>query len=147
MIRFNPYNVIMLLYETFTTFNLPQSPITSEEVDVKNKIEHMLQEIKIENEFEEEEEETLDFYNTYKIPKVEKVDLLEENEDTVYLPAEVICSSVEEAISSEYKRQAVEYWRNGKIKPRSFEGIRKSFRKVTLIRQLRRWQNQIDRRW
>jgi len=38
------------------------------------------------------------------IPEAEKVDLLEENEDKIYLPKKVICSSVEEAISSEYKR-------------------------------------------
>jgi len=65
MIQFNPYNVIMLLYITFTAFNFLQSPITSEEVHVKNKIEYMLQEIKIENEFEFEEEETLDFFLQY----------------------------------------------------------------------------------
>lgn len=39
MIHFNPYNVIMLLYVTFTAFNLPQSPTTPEEVEVKEKIE------------------------------------------------------------------------------------------------------------
>jgi len=33
----------------------------------------MLQEIKIENEFEFKDEKTLDFYNTYKISETEKV--------------------------------------------------------------------------
>jgi len=60
MIQFNPYNVIMSLYVTFS-FNLSQNSIISKEVHVKNEIEHMLQKIKIENEFEFKEEETLDF--------------------------------------------------------------------------------------
>jgi len=64
------------------------------------------------------------------------VNLLEKNEDKVYLPKEVICSSVEEAISNKYKRQTIEYWRSDK--PRLFEGVRKRFRKITSIRQQRR---------
>jgi len=95
----------------------------------------MLQEIKIENEFKFEEKEILDFYNTYEISEAEKVDLLEENEDKVYLPEKVI-RFVEKEISSEYKRQAMEYWRSGKTKSRSLEEVRTRFRKVTSIRQL-----------
>lgn len=79
MMQFNPYNVIMLLYATFTAFNFPQSPITSEEVEVKENIERMLQEIQNEKEFQLEMEETLDFYNAYEVPEAGKVDLFEED--------------------------------------------------------------------
>ncbi|XP_071574338.1 uncharacterized protein [Temnothorax nylanderi] len=133
--NFNPYNVIMLLSATFTAFNYSPSPTTSEEKKVKE----------IQNqEFYVEEEETLGFYDTYEIPEPERVDSFEENDGKVYLPEEVICSSVEATISSDYKRQAVEYWRSSKTRGRSVEGVKRRLKKVTSIRQLRRWEIQIS---
>lgn len=35
----------MLLYVAFTALNLPQSSIISEEIEIKDKMEHMLQDI------------------------------------------------------------------------------------------------------
>ncbi|XP_071576841.1 uncharacterized protein [Temnothorax nylanderi] len=141
--KFNPYNVIMLLSATFTAFKYSPSPITSEEEKVKENIERMLLEIQNE-EFYVEEEENLGFYDTYEIPEPERVDSFEEDDGKVYLPEEVICSSVEATISNDYKRQAVEYWRSGKTRGKSFEGVKRRFRKVTSIRQLRRWEIQIS---
>ncbi|XP_071577354.1 uncharacterized protein [Temnothorax nylanderi] len=141
--KFNPYNVIMLLSATFTAFNYSPSPTTSEEKKVKENIERMLLEIQ-NQEFYVEEEETLGFYDTYEIPEPERVDSFEEDDGKVYLPEEVICSSVEATISSDYKRQAMEYWRSGKTRGRSVEGVKQRFKKVTSIRQLRRWEIQIS---
>ncbi|XP_011867876.1 PREDICTED: uncharacterized protein LOC105562005 isoform X2 [Vollenhovia emeryi] len=129
---FNPYNVIMLLYATFTYLNFPQSPTTSEEVEVKEKIQRLLLEIQDENQFELEEEDILDFYNTYEAPEAESVNLFEADNSKIYLPEEIICSSVEATISDDYKRHAVEYWRSGITGPRSLEGVRRSFK----IRQI-----------
>ncbi|XP_025157510.1 uncharacterized protein LOC112589243 [Harpegnathos saltator] len=141
MMQFNPLNVIMLLYTTFIALNFPQSPITPKEVEVKEKIEYLLKEIEHEEEFKIEEEETLDFYNTYEVPEAENIDLLEENERKEYLPEEVICSSVEVGISNDYKRQVVEYWKIGKTGARSLEGVKRRYRKVTSMRQLRQWED------
>ncbi|XP_032688198.1 uncharacterized protein LOC116852201 [Odontomachus brunneus] len=109
MMSFNPWNVILLLYATFSVLDLPQSPITSEEIEVKEKVEYMLKAIGNDNEFETEEEQALDFYDPNEIPHAETVDLLDHVEDKNYLPEEVIYTSVEAAISNDYKRQAVEY--------------------------------------
>jgi len=158
MTQFNPYNVIVLLSVAFSAFNLPQSPITSEEVEVKEKIERILHDIQNEKEFQLEEQETLDFYDEFEVPEAEKVDLIDPDGEKVYLPEEVVCSSVEETISSEeftpllqystaafhYRKAAVEYWRSGVNKPRSLEGVRQKFKKVTSIRQLRRWEDQAN---
>ncbi|XP_036145093.1 uncharacterized protein LOC118646411 [Monomorium pharaonis] len=141
MLQFNPYNVIFLLAITFNGLDYPNTPITSQERRVNEKIEHMLLEIKNEEQFQLEEEETLDFYDEYEVPEAEKVDLLEADEEKIYFPEEVICDSVEKTISNDYKRQAVEYWKSGKTKPRSLEGVKQKFRQVTSIRQLRRWEN------
>ncbi|EZA48021.1 hypothetical protein X777_14462 [Ooceraea biroi] len=59
------------------------------------------------------------------IPKVETIDVLEDAEDTVYLPEEISCTSDEATISNDYKRQAVEYWKSGKTRSKSLEGVRK----------------------
>ncbi|XP_025153625.1 uncharacterized protein LOC112588324 [Harpegnathos saltator] len=134
----------MLLYTTFIALNFAQSPITPKEIEVKGKIEYLLKEIENEEEFEIEEEETLDFYNRYEVPEAENIDLLEENERKKYLPEEVICSSVEAGISNDYKRQAVEYWKSSKTELRSLEGVKRRCRKVTSMRQLRRWEDQIS---
>ncbi|XP_011136495.3 uncharacterized protein LOC112590454 [Harpegnathos saltator] len=129
MMQFNPLNVIMLLYTTFIALNFPQGPITPKEVEVKEKIEYLLKEIENGEEFEIEEVETLDFYNTYEVPEAKNIDLLEENERREYLPEEVICSSVESGISNDYKKQAVEYWKSNKTGPRSLEGVKRRYRK------------------
>ena len=144
MTQFNPYNVIVLLSVAFSAFNLLQSPITSEEVEVKEKIERILHDIQNEKEFQLEEQETLDFYDEFEVPEAEKVDLIDPDGEKVYLPEEVVCSSVEETISSDYRKAAVEYWRSGVNKPRSLEGVRQKFKKVTSIRQLRRWEDQAN---
>ncbi|XP_071573356.1 uncharacterized protein [Temnothorax nylanderi] len=141
--KFNPYNVIMLLSATFTAFNYSPSPTTSEEEEVKENIERVLLDIQ-NQEFDVEEEETLGFYDIYEIPEPERVDLFEEDDGKVYLPEEVTCSSVEATISSDYKRQAVEYWRSGKTRGRSLEGVKRRYKKVTSIRQLARWESQIS---
>ncbi|XP_032673847.1 uncharacterized protein LOC116845370 [Odontomachus brunneus] len=95
MMSFNPWNVILLLYATFFALDLPQSPIISEEIEVKEKVEYILKEIGNDNEFEIEEEQILDFYDPNEIPHAEIIDLLDHVEDENYLPEEVICTSVE----------------------------------------------------
>ena len=56
---FNPKNVIILLFSA-ATFNMPQTPFTSKEIEVKDKIENLLQRMHEET-FEIEEEDFLDF--------------------------------------------------------------------------------------
>ncbi|XP_025152922.1 uncharacterized protein LOC112588193 [Harpegnathos saltator] len=144
MIPFNPWNVILLLYATFTARNLLQTPVTSEEMKMKEKIVNMLTDMENNMNILIKEEKTLDFYDTNEIPQAERVDLLEHDEDEDYLPEEVICTDVEVEISSDYKRKAVELWKSGKIRPRTIEGIRRRYKKVTSIRQLRRWEDYIN---
>ncbi|XP_014484909.1 PREDICTED: uncharacterized protein LOC106749714 isoform X2 [Dinoponera quadriceps] len=91
----------------------------------------------------EKKEETLYFYNIRKASKVRKIYLSEEDKDKEYLPEEH--SNSVELVSSDYKKQAVEYWKSSKRKPRSLESVRHRFRKVTSAQQLRRWKVQIDK--
>lgn len=44
----------------------------------------------------------------------------------------------------EYKREAVQYQRSGKLKPRTIESVKSRFRKVSSVRQLRRWEKQLN---
>lgn len=62
MVKFNPYNIIMLLYVSFTVLNLPSSPITSGEQKIICKIEGMLQETP-DKKYEIEKELSLDYQN------------------------------------------------------------------------------------
>ncbi|XP_032684184.1 uncharacterized protein LOC116850251 isoform X2 [Odontomachus brunneus] len=110
---------------------------------MKEKVEYMLKEIGNDNEFEIEEEQALDFYDPNEIPHAETVDLFHHVEDENYLPEEVICTSVEAAISNDYKRQAMEYWRSGKTRSKSLKSVKHNYKQVTSLRQLRRWEKYI----
>ncbi|XP_026828431.1 uncharacterized protein LOC113562649 [Ooceraea biroi] len=140
--QFNPRNVIILLF-TAATFNLPQTPVTNEEMEVKEKIENMLQKM-YEDKYEIEEEDSLDFENSFDIPETEPVAEKEENENEITYVKEMIC--VNDDIPIEYKRNAVEFWKPvNSIKTKPLESVKHRFRKVTSLRQLRRWQEQVNR--
>jgi len=144
MVQFNPYNVIMLLYVTFTALNLPKSPITSEERERARKIEVMLQEMRDER-CDIEEEISLDYDNDNDISEAEQVELQDvEHEDEEYILTPKFVCTTDERIPHEYRKQAVEYWKSGKIGPRTLEGVKRRFRKVSSLRQLRRWEIQVN---
>lgn len=140
--QFNPRNVIKLLHELFQTSNLPETPISDDERAVSTKIQVMLQEM-YEDRCEIEEEESLDFENSFDIPEVEVVtdnENDENEEDTNCNVKEIEC--INDQIPFEYKKCAVDFWIN-KDNKRSLTSVKHTFRKVTCIRQLRRWQQQV----
>jgi len=57
---FNPQNVIILLSAVFSALDFPESPITSEELIMEEKLKDMLKEI-YEDRCKIEEEESLNF--------------------------------------------------------------------------------------
>ncbi|XP_029162654.1 uncharacterized protein LOC114934181 [Nylanderia fulva] len=91
--------------------------------------------------FEVYEESSLDFQNEFDIPEVEPV-IDEEREGDTYFVKEIEC--VADSVPIEYKRNAVEFWRSGTKKSRTLATIRNRFRKVTSLRQLRRWEQQVN---
>jgi len=134
----------MLLYVTFTALNLPTSPITSEERETARKIEVMLQEMRDER-CDIEEEISLDYDNDNDISEAEQVELQDvEHEDEEYILTPKFVCTTDERIPHEYRKQAVEYWKSGKIGPRTLEGVKRRFRKVSSLRQLRRWRIQVN---
>ena len=146
MVQFNPYNVIMLLYVTFTAFNLPTSPKTSEERHVTSTIESMLQEMR-DKIYDMEEEESLDYQNDNDIPTAQQVELGdEEEEDEVFRYEAIppfICTT-DTRIPYEYKKDAVDFWKSGKTRPKTLEAVKHRYRKVHSLRQLRRWELQVN---
>jgi len=116
--RFNPRNVIILLSAVFSALDFPESSITSEEFIMEEKLEDMLKEI-YEDRCEIEEEESLDFINSFDVPKAEEVDeeLVNEEENYACHVKEMLCDV--DNISGEYKRVAVEYWRSGGVKAKN----------------------------
>jgi len=74
--QFSLKNVIMLLYIAATFQNLSESPTTNTKGEMKEKIENMLQGM-YDDQFEIEQEESLDFEIFFYIPEAE---LIEEEE-------------------------------------------------------------------
>jgi len=73
----------MLLF-TAATFNLPQTPFTNEEREVKEKIENMLQQM-YEEKFEIKEEGSFDFQNAFDIPETIAITEKSKGEKTTYV--------------------------------------------------------------
>ncbi|XP_067208384.1 uncharacterized protein [Linepithema humile] len=144
MVQLNPFNVIMLVYVTFSALNLSTSPITSEEREMAHKIESMLKEMRDER-YEMEVEEPLDYENDNDIPTAEQFELGDEEEEGELLDAnpKVICTT-DERIPYKYKKNAVEFWKSSTTRPRTLEGVKRRFRKVYSLRQLRRWEIQVN---
>lgn len=80
MVQLNPFNVIMLVYVTFSALNLSTSPITSEEREMAHKIESMLKEMRDER-YKMEVEESLDYENDNDIPTAEQFELGDKEEE------------------------------------------------------------------
>jgi len=71
-VRFNPRNIIILLSTIFIALDFPESPITSEELTMEQKLEGMLKQI-YKDRYEIEENKSLDFLNSFDIPEAEEV--------------------------------------------------------------------------
>lgn len=106
---------------------------------MEQKMKFMLKEM-YEEEHEIEEKELLDFQNAFDIVETEAIELTDEEENYMY-KKEISCNV---DIPIEYKRKVIEFWRSGKKKPRKIESVKVRFRKVSSIRQLRRWEKQLN---
>ena len=54
------------------------------------------------------------------------------------------CTEDTEDLSYDYKSRAVQYWRSGKKQILSLDSVKQKFKKVTSIRQLRRWAHALN---
>ncbi|XP_011169807.1 uncharacterized protein LOC105202819 [Solenopsis invicta] len=108
--QFNPRNVITLLMSD-SFLNMPQTPTIEIEIEVKQKIENLLQSI-YENELIVKEEVSLDFENSFDTLETNLITNEERHEadQPAYDVKEITCAN--DIIPIEYKRRAVEYWRH-----------------------------------
>ena len=120
------------------------------EREIKEKIGNVLQGI-YKNQFEMKQEESLEFEDSFDIPEVKLVKEKELNEqekedyetEEKYDVKKIICENNE--ILIEYKRRAMEFWKPDiTMKPKSLNIVKHKFQKVTLLRQLRRWKEQVN---
>lgn len=143
MAPFNPYNEILLLYVSFTALNIPPSPVTLEEREVKDKIECMLKETQ-DKLYEIEEMESLDFQNSFDVPEAEQIDEEEEEQEFETYPVKLLkCDN--DGVSIEYKKSAVEYWKTSSKRLKTLESVKNRYRKVMSLTQLRRWEIQVNK--
>jgi len=115
--------------------DFPESPITSEEFIIKKKLEDILKEI-YEDRCKIEEEELLDFINSFDVPEAKEEDkeFVDKEENYACHVKEMLCDV--DDISGEYKRATVEYWRSGEFKQRTINSMKSRFRQVISTRQL-----------
>jgi len=126
---FNSRNIIILLFALFSALDFPESPITSEKLIMKEKLDDMLDEKKYtKTDVKSKKKNYWIFLNSFDISEAEEVELVDEEENYACPVKEMICDV--DDISGEYKRAAVEYWRNGELKPRTINSVKSRFRKV-----------------
>ena len=144
----NPLNVIQLLLVAFQTMNIPDSEVNDAERQLADHFNEIL--IQAMNEFsgvDIDERNTLDFSEPYKDWEPSAV------EDTYaeWTPKldsksdDAVCTRDDENVDFDYKQRAVEFWRSGMKKSnRELSAVQHRFRKVTLVRQLRRSAGQVN---
>lgn len=145
--KINPLNVLNLLMAFFQTMEFEKTPITVKEYEMFDHFKKiLLDSVEEFNELDVMTEESLDFREEFKEHNariIEDIDLHTLPEDPE--PPTNECIKDDEPVSFEYKRRAVEFWRDTKFKKnRSLDSVQKRFRKVTSDRQLRRWAHQIN---
>lgn len=159
----NPLNVIALLNAIFSGYNLKQSSPNTAEMDLANSISRIIFEAMEDPRFIVEENVYLDFSSSSDTPVTYAIDTSLPEEDDMYGNIEEIemtgdthqsddnsfndpedsCSKDAEEITLDYKKDAVAFWKSAKTK-RTLESIQHRFRKVKSMKQLRRWEAQLQ---
>ena len=123
---------------------LMETPITREEVQLKESIQKMLLDSIFEfNVVEVSEEFSLDFLDQFKECEVEAVDEDDNDENWSEETYTGVCSQRDKDVDVDYKRRAVAFW-NGGGKKRKLNTVQHNFKYVSSERQLRRWAHQIE---
>lgn len=160
----NPINVLNLLLAVFQSMNIPQTPVSSEEIELAAGLENVLKEAM--NDFlniEYIHEDGLGFQEEFRdwayiaVDDNEDAGDLKENfseyqyieyddeEDKSFEGKRKACSKDNEQVSFEYKKNAVRFWRGcKKSKRRSLVQVQHHYPKVISIKQLYRWEEQVQ---
>lgn len=145
--RINPINVLNLLMTFFQTMEFEETPITVKEYEIADQFKAvLLDSIGDSNELDVIFEESLDFQEEFKEhnPRIIEDVVLHTLPEDPEAPTDE-CIKDDEPVSFEYKRRAVEFWRDTKTKRnRSLDSVQRRFKKVKSDRQLRRWAHQIN---
>lgn len=128
--------------------NLPESPITERERQFSEDLKNIIIEA-MDHPMETEIETSLDFHAPNGVHETE---IIEDNRDEEwylqrYLRPEShqdICTEDIEELDYDYKKRAVDYWRSGKDGNRQLSSVKSKFKKVSSVRQLRRWAHNIN---
>lgn len=142
----NPMNIINLLLLSFQVLNIKESPITKEEIALKDSIEQLLRDCM--NDFNEPEfiqETTLDFQEPFKDVEMHIVEDIDRIWTADVDESSLTCTADTEDLTWDYKSKAVDYWRSGVTKNLALETVQHRFRKVKSITQLKRWAHTLNK--
>lgn len=146
--KINPLNVINLLLAYFQTLQIPNSDINYKEVQLSEKIKHILIDSSSDfNDVEVIDGESLDFQEEYKdhSAKIIEDEVRHHIPDPPEAPTDH-CTVDDEQVNFESKQRAVEYWRSSKKKTNlKLETVQHRFKKVKSISQLRRWAHAVNK--
>lgn len=141
----NAMNVLFILNSMFQDQE-KRLPVNEAERNVANIVYNIIISSMNDHGIFEEVEESLYYDDTYEpyndIPADDSHEDNIDEEDIVISENENQCSNKLESVSFDYKKQAVEYWLNGKNKLK-FETVQNRFRKLKTARQLYRWNDQV----
>ncbi|GJQ82637.1 hypothetical protein Trydic_g19655 [Trypoxylus dichotomus] len=93
---------------------------------------------------------TLELLQLIKAHSIEFIDseyLISQEDLEEFLEEELRLCTLEEGgiLEMKYKEDAVNYWKTGKKKRLSVESVRRRFRKVNSLRQLYRWEENLEK--
>ncbi|XP_067208309.1 uncharacterized protein [Linepithema humile] len=141
----NPLNVARLLLTSITTMYLMETPVNKAEIELKENIQKLiLENIHQFNGLEVTEETSLDYEEPDKLHTFEIIEENEEAWNENNSNSHNWQCHDDDNFDVSYKRRAVEYWRQSDKENRPFKSVQHTFRRISSVRQLRRWEEQLE---
>ncbi|XP_074098529.1 uncharacterized protein LOC141527118 [Cotesia typhae] len=150
----NPRRVVSHLEHHLTDVPEPEAPISHLEIYLAKMLFQVIFDVANSVEFEVIPDTTLEFLESYETSAIQEPEraILPTSEE--YIPEDPLSAPSTSRFDDpdlEYKRRAVEYWRNYKKgykvrkTTRTLESVKEKFKRVKSISQLHAWKNYIDK--
>ncbi|XP_053995669.1 uncharacterized protein LOC128885597 [Hylaeus anthracinus] len=151
----NAINIINILMKSYNySSSNVSTPINGKEIELSNNIINLIGRCKEAFYTEIEVQDELVFDDAIDEPSLpnDEQNFKEASTSTSHFVKEQPSSLLEEGlgekdynVSSDYKREVVNFWKSGKKRPLNFETVQKRYRRVRNRRQLYRWEEQVQK--
>ncbi|GJQ75401.1 hypothetical protein Trydic_g23575 [Trypoxylus dichotomus] len=134
-----------MLLATFQVTNIATIPLTPQESELHDALKNKIASAQQDAMFSFQDVTALEFEELAEPHEPQFVEETAEEEKDSYEDIACVPEEGDNVIDLDYKTRAVDYRQSGKSKPRTLAGVIQIFKKVKSLRQLRRWEESVNR--